>query len=235
MGLLTIIRKTRLKERQIRVLCLGLDNAGKTTIVRRLLGEDISLISPTLGFNIRTIVHIGYTLNIWDIGGQSSLRPYWRNYFEVTDAVIWVVDSSDRERMADCRDELHELLREEVRPFRGSSMERLAGASLLVLANKQDISGALTSEEIADALELYSLRSHTSTIIPCSARLEPAITVASSEASRPGDPRIWKGLDWIVTEVGRRVYYGVGNPLVAASSVKIPSDCESSAKIPSDC
>ncbi|SGY12409.1 BQ5605_C011g06499 [Microbotryum silenes-dioicae] len=225
MGLLTIIRKTRLKERQIRVLCLGLDNAGKTTIVRRLLGEDISLISPTLGFNIRTIVHIGYTLNIWDIGGQSSLRPYWRNYFEVTDAVIWVVDSSDRERMADCRDELHELLRE----------ERLAGASLLVLANKQDISGALTSEEIADALELCSLRSHTSTIMPCSARLEPAVSVASSEASRPGDPRIWKGLDWIVTEVGRRVYYGVGNPLVAESSVKIPGDCENLVKIPSDC
>ncbi|SCV70581.1 BQ2448_3343 [Microbotryum intermedium] len=210
MGLLTIIRKTRLKERQIRVLCLGLDNAGKTTIVRRLLGEDISLISPTLGFNIRTLVHVGYTLNLWDIGGQSSLRPYWRNYFEVTDAVIWVVDSSDRERMADCRDELHELLRE----------ERLAGASLLVLANKQDISGALTSQEIADALELSSLRSHTSTIIPCSARLEAAAADAAGESGRPGDPRIWKGLDWIVTEVGKRVYYGVGNPLVTDGSAK---------------
>lgn len=50
-----------------------------------------------------------------DIGGQTSLRPYWRNYFEQTDAVIWVVDSSDRARMEDCRRELHELLREEVR------------------------------------------------------------------------------------------------------------------------
>ncbi|KAL8277986.1 hypothetical protein RQP46_009618 [Phenoliferia psychrophenolica] len=140
MGLLSIIRKTRLKERQIRVLMLGLDNAGKTTIVKRILGEDVNEVSPTLGFNIRTIMHQGFSLNVWDIGGQTSLRPYWRNYFETTDAVIWVVDSSDRERMEDCRRELAGLLLE----------ERLAGASLLVFANKQDIKGSLTSEEIAE-------------------------------------------------------------------------------------
>ncbi|GAA5880618.1 hypothetical protein JCM1840_002272, partial [Sporobolomyces johnsonii] len=89
MGLLTIIRKTRLKEKQVRVLMLGLDNAGKTTICKALLGEDVNEVSPTLGFNIRTIIHQGYTLNVWDIGGQTSLRPYWRNYFEHTDAVVW--------------------------------------------------------------------------------------------------------------------------------------------------
>lgn len=134
MGLLTIIRKTRLKEKQIRVLmlsviqplspsfpltlcscvCSGLDNAGKTTICKSILHEDVSTISPTLGFNIRTIIHLGYTLNVWDIGGQTSLRPYWKNYFEQTDAIIWVVDSSDRERINDCKLELNELLQEEV-------------------------------------------------------------------------------------------------------------------------
>lgn len=110
----------------------GLDNAGKTTIVKRILGEDVNEVSPTLGFNIRTIIHQGYSLNVCahlsrssrrsqltlgvgDIGGQTSLRPYWRNYFETTDAVIWVVDSSDRARMEDCRRELHGLLQEEVR------------------------------------------------------------------------------------------------------------------------
>ena len=70
---------------------------------------------------------MGYRLNAWDVGGQHSLRSYWRNYFETTDALIWVVDSSDRLRLFDCREELSKLLVE----------ERLVGATLLVLANKQ--------------------------------------------------------------------------------------------------
>lgn len=124
----------------------GLDNAGKTTICKALLGEDVDEVSPTLGFNIRTIIHRGYTLSVCaytasraqsrsslcsahtelhgestgDIGGQTSLRPYWRNYFEQTDAVVWVVDSSDRARMDDCKRELHALLQEEVRSGRWS-------------------------------------------------------------------------------------------------------------------
>ncbi|KAG9018816.1 hypothetical protein FRB90_009286 [Tulasnella sp. 427] len=91
----------------------GLDNAGKTTIVNRLNGEDIDTIPPTFGFQIRTFVYGKYTLNIWDVGGQRILRPYWRNYFERTDALVWVVDSSDHMRMKDCKEELHSLLQED--------------------------------------------------------------------------------------------------------------------------
>jgi ADP-ribosylation factor-like protein 2 len=116
----------------------GLDNAGKTTILKRFNGEDISSISPTLGFNIKTLEHKGYTLNMWDVGGQKSLRSYWRNYFECTDGLVWVVDSADRMRLEACKNELGVLLLE----------ERLAGATLLVLANKQDLPGALSAEEI---------------------------------------------------------------------------------------
>nr|CAD7452463.1 unnamed protein product [Timema tahoe] len=92
----------------------GLDNAGKTTIVKRFNGEAIDSISPTLGFNIKTIEHKGFMLNIWDVGGQKSLRSYWRNYFESTDGLIWVVDCADKRRLDDCRKELHELLQEEI-------------------------------------------------------------------------------------------------------------------------
>lgn len=116
----------------------GLDNAGKTTIVKKLCGEDTSSVSPTLGFQIKTIHKGGCALNIWDVGGQKSLRSYWRNYFERTDALIWVIDSSDPIRMNDCAEELADLLKD----------ERLAGASLLLLANKQDISGSMGIEEI---------------------------------------------------------------------------------------
>ena len=92
----------------------GLDNAGKTTILKKFNGEDVNTISPTLGFNIKTLEHNGYNLNIWDVGGQKSLRYYWRNYFETTDGLIWVVDSADRRRLDDCKKELHQLLQEEV-------------------------------------------------------------------------------------------------------------------------
>lgn len=116
----------------------GLDNAGKTTILKRLNGEPIDTIEPTLGFNINTLEHRGYTLNFWDVGGQKSLRSYWRNYFECTDGLVWVVDSADKMRLEACKNELRVLLEE----------ERLAGATLLVLANKQDVPGALSAKEI---------------------------------------------------------------------------------------
>jgi ADP-ribosylation factor-like protein 2 len=140
-----------------------LDNAGKTTILKKFNGEDISTIEPTLGFNIKTLEYLGFKLNCWDVGGQQTIRSYWRNYFEQTDGLIWVriyqsmsvveridkchskvVDSSDRWRMEDCKRELHSLL----------GQEKLAGASLLIFANKQDLQGALTAAEIAVALDL---------------------------------------------------------------------------------
>ncbi|EPQ59729.1 GTP-binding protein [Gloeophyllum trabeum ATCC 11539] len=182
MGLLTIIRKNRQKEKEMRILFLGLDNAGKTTILKKLNGEDIMSVSPTLGFNIKTFIHGGYTLNIWDVGGQRTIRPYWRNYFEQTDAIVWVVDSTDRSRMKDCRDELHSLLLE----------DRLAGASLLVFANKQDIQGSMSDEEIRHALDLDSIRSHNWRIWPCS-----AVT----------GNNLVTGLDWVVGDVAGRLYY----------------------------
>lgn len=139
MGLYTILKKHRQKDRQLRLLFLGLDAAGKSTIVARLLSPHASAdralkdISPTLGFKISTIEFEKYKLNIcnppnicyqWqgadmgqgDVGGQKTLRAYWRNYFEQTDGVVWVVDSTDRERLRDCAVELHQLLLEEVLP-----------------------------------------------------------------------------------------------------------------------
>jgi ADP-ribosylation factor-like protein 2 len=98
MGLLSILKKVKAKEKEIRLLILGLDNAGKTTILRKFNGEDISLICPTLGFNIKTLEHRGYSLNCWDVGGQQTIRSYWRNYFEQTDGLVWVVG---KERISD--------------------------------------------------------------------------------------------------------------------------------------
>ena len=119
----------------------GLDNAGKTTILKAIMGEDISLVSPTLGFNIQTLLFPPrYRLNVWDVGGQQTIRSYWRNYYEQTDGLLFVVDSADTARLSEVKAELHGLLKQ----------EKLAGASLLVFANKQDLQGAESLQQIAE-------------------------------------------------------------------------------------
>jgi ADP-ribosylation factor-like protein 2 len=100
------------------IIIPGLDNAGKTTCMKKVCGEDVSEISPTVGFNIKTLEYSGYILNLWDVGGQKSIRPFWRNYFESTDGIIWVVDSVDKFRLEECKQQLREIL----------NQEKLAGA-----------------------------------------------------------------------------------------------------------
>lgn len=95
MGLLQRIKKCKQKEREMRLLVLGLDNSGKTTIIKKFNGEDVTQVSPTLGFQINTLYYKEFKLVLWDVGGQASIRTYWRNFFEKTDGIIWVVDSSD--------------------------------------------------------------------------------------------------------------------------------------------
>jgi ADP-ribosylation factor-like protein 2 len=97
-----------------------------------------------------------------DVGGQKTLRSYWRNYFEKTDALIWVVDATDRMRLEDCRAELSGLLLEEVRPptleASGELMalsKRLMGASLLVFSNKTDVDGCMSDDEIRQVLSRH--------------------------------------------------------------------------------
>jgi len=179
--LLSILKKVRQKEREMRLLMVGLDNAGKTTVVKKFNGEDIDEISPTLGFNIKTMDYRGYKLNVWDVGGQKTLRSYWRNYFESTDGLIWVVDSADTRRLADCAEELQNLLHQ----------EKLAGASLLVLANKQDLAGALSPDEIAQTLQLQDVAQRHWNIQACS-----AVSGEGLEA----------GVDWIVSDIASRIY-----------------------------
>ena len=89
---------------------LGLDNSGKTTILKALSDEDITQIMPTKGFNIKNLAHERFRLTVWDVGGQKALRPYWANYLTGTDALVYVIDSSDRSRLAESGGELQKLL-----------------------------------------------------------------------------------------------------------------------------
>jgi GTPase SAR1 family protein len=94
-GLLGLLRKLKKSDKEARILVLGLDNAGKTTIVKKMSDEDITHTMPTQGFNIKSVTKDGFKLNVWDVGGQREIRPYWRNYFDNTDALVYVIDSAD--------------------------------------------------------------------------------------------------------------------------------------------
>ena len=107
----TLLRKLKRTDNEARILVLGLDNSGKTTILKKLSEEDISHIMPTQGFNIKSLMQDGFKLNVWDIGGQKSIRPYWRNYFDQTDALVYVIDSADSRRMEETATELGQLAR----------------------------------------------------------------------------------------------------------------------------
>ncbi|KAG9510317.1 hypothetical protein GZH46_01145, partial [Fragariocoptes setiger] len=132
---------------QVRLLMVGLDAAGKTTILYKLkLGEVITTI-PTIGFNVETVEYKNISFTVWDVGGQDKIRLLWRHYFQGTQGLIFVVDSNDRERIGDARDELMKMIQE----------DELKDAVILVFANKQDLPNSMKVSEIAQNLGLSSL------------------------------------------------------------------------------
>lgn len=112
MGLLTIIKKQKLKDNEIRCLILGLDNSGKSTIVNQLLPieQRTKEITPTVGFQIHTTHIQDRLVSLWDVGGQTTLRPFWDNYYDKTDVLIWCVDTSQPFRLDESANELQSFL-----------------------------------------------------------------------------------------------------------------------------
>ena len=168
MGLaFTKIWQRLIGKQEMRILMVGLDAAGKTTILYKLkLGEVVTTI-PTIGFNVETVeyknlsftvwlgcswcvsnvffFHVLFCVGVeswpgqarWDVGGQDKIRPLWRHYYQGTNGLIYVVDSNDRDRIEDAREELNKMLNE----------DEMRDAVLLVFANKQDLPNAMTAAE----------------------------------------------------------------------------------------
>ncbi|KAK7722939.1 Arf GTPase arl1 [Botryosphaeria dothidea] len=168
-------------KKEIRILILG------------LIGEVVTTI-PTIGFNVESVTYKNLNLNVWDLGGQTSIRPqlsrtaelrtltflprlqYWRCYYSNTAAVIFVIDSTDIDRLGTAAEELSAMLSE----------EELRDAALLVFANKQDQPGAKGAGEISEALKLGELRDRNWSIVACSAI----------------DGRgVDEGMDWLTTTI----------------------------------
>jgi small GTP-binding protein len=123
-------------------LLLGLDNAGKTSVLFYVRDGQSSDTVPTIGLNIEEISYKGYSLTFWDVGGQAT--KLWKHYFDHIDGVIFVIDSKDEEKLLFAREELSRI----------SKDESLSGSPFLLLFNKQDIEGAKTKEELQARVEI---------------------------------------------------------------------------------
>ncbi|BES89880.1 unnamed protein product [Nesidiocoris tenuis] len=180
MGLTISSVFTRLFGRkQMRILMVGLDAAGKTTILYKLkLGEIVTTI-PTIGFNVETVEYRNISFTVWDVGGQGKIRPLWRHYFQNTQGVIFVVDSNDRDRIEEAQTELQNMLQE----------DELRDAVLLVFANKQDLPKAMNPSELTEKLGLTQLRNRKWYI--------------QSTCATQGHG-LYEGLDWLSNELAHR-------------------------------
>lgn len=139
MGLLDLLKKLRKNDKEAKLLVLGLDNAGKTTLLKQLSKEDPEGTEPTQGFNVKTLLHDGFKLNVWDIGGQKKIREYWVNYYSNVDGIVFVIDSSDEGRVKECTETFNFLMSE----------EKLKGVPILIFANKQDLEFSLKPDEVS--------------------------------------------------------------------------------------
>lgn len=166
------------KER--RILLLGLDGAGKSTILYKMKLDEVMTTVPTVGFNVETVEYKNINFTIWDVGGQDKIRPLWRHYYRGTDCLIFVVDCNDTSRVEVARDELHGLLAD----------DELKECALLIWANKQDLPHALTPAQIFDGLELRKFKHRNFYIQGCQATTGAGL---------------YEGLDWVKRAVEKAI------------------------------
>ncbi|XP_067418856.1 ADP-ribosylation factor-like protein 11 [Emydura macquarii macquarii] len=130
-------------KRDARVVMLGLDFAGKSTILYKLKSDEPVETSPTVGFNVESLEIPGrMSLTLWDVGGQDKLRASWKDYLEDTDALIFVLDSADKTRLPEALAELEKVL----------NNINMTGVPILFLANKQELPGSLSLSELQEKL-----------------------------------------------------------------------------------
>ena len=181
-----------LGRQQCRILMVGLDAAGKTTILYKLhIGEVLSTV-PTIGFNVEKVQYKNVLFTVWDVGGQEKLRPLWRHYFNNTDGLIYVVDSLDRERVNKAANEFKQILDDPL----------MRNSAILVFANKQDLKGSLTPAEVCESLGLMDLKGRQ-------------WHVQASVAIR--GEGLYEGLDWLSNTLRNMQRQGVATSVKSAT------------------
>ena len=176
MGNLVSWFQSMFEKKNATILMVGLDAAGKTTILNKLKLNETKETVPTIGFNVETVEYRNVKFHMWDVGGQEKLRQLWKHYYDGANAIIFVIDSNDRDRMAIAKAELDRLLKDPV----------LAGATLLVLCNKQDLPQRLIPSQIVDILNLK-----------CDDTLTRGRKWFVQGCCAPSGEGLFEGLDWL--------------------------------------
>ncbi|XP_066559966.1 ADP-ribosylation factor-like protein 13B [Amia ocellicauda] len=179
---------TRLNQpsRKVTLVTLGLDKAGKTATVRGILGENPEDVAPTVGFSKIYVKQGKSEVTIFDLGGGKRIRGIWKNYHAESHGVVYVVDSSDVERIQENKNTLAEVLRH----------PRIAGKPVLVLANKQDCDGALCEADLIKSLALEKVVNENKCC-----QIQPCSAVTGNVKKQ--DQSIKKGLAWLLSRIDR--------------------------------
>ena len=168
--------KRMLGDTEMKILLVGLDAAGKTSILYALLLGEVVTPIPTIGFNFEEFTYKNISFHVWDLGGRDKNRTTWRDYYTNTQGIIFVVDSNDRDYIDIAREELHKMIKD----------EELKDAILLVYANKQDLPRAMTTPEITEKLQLHTIR-------------DRRWFIQATSATRKNG--LYEGLDWLSQNV----------------------------------
>ncbi|ELP85589.1 ADP-ribosylation factor, putative [Entamoeba invadens IP1] len=134
-------------QKEANIIMVGLDGAGKTTILYQLKLKELVTTIPTIGINVESVKVGGVSFSVMDLGGQSKIRPLWRHYYEDAKAVVFVVDASDNERVEESRDILNKMCKNKL----------LEKCTVLVLGNKSDVINCLTKEQLEKELGVNAL------------------------------------------------------------------------------
>ena len=164
----------------LRLLLLGLDASGKTSLLFLLKMGEIQVTLPTIGFNVETVKRNNIEMTIWDIGGQDKVRRLWRHYYEGMQGLIYVIDSADRSRLQLAIEELCKVLDDE-------ALDRIP---VLIYANKQDLPGAATSLSIKQLFK--EQQNHKA----------KSFMVKDSVFTR--NEGVLDGLDWLASEIKKK-------------------------------
>ncbi|KAH3714343.1 ADP-ribosylation factor 4 [Pelomyxa schiedti] len=159
----------------VRTLMLGLDGAGKTSLLYRHLRGAVATTIPTMGFNAEGLEIKNRKFMIWDVGGNERVRVLWRHYFANTEVILWVVDAHDRGKIAASCAELQKAL----------SDSELRNALVLILANKNDLPDSMSKSELADMLEMSNVRNKW--------MIQPTSAITGMGFS--------EGLDWVCSNL----------------------------------
>ncbi|XP_034006954.1 ADP-ribosylation factor-like protein 13B isoform X3 [Trematomus bernacchii] len=181
------LKRWREPARKVTLVMVGLDNAGKTATVRGIQGENPQDVAPTVGFSKVDLKQGKFEVTIFDLGGGKRIRGIWKNYYSESHGVVFVVDSSDVQRIQELRETMAEVLQH----------PRIAGKPVLVLANKQDQEGALAEADIIENLSLEKLVNENK----CLCQIEPCSAVLGY--GKKVDKSIKKGLKWLLNNIAK--------------------------------